>query len=171
MADSLATTLKVAMSWVFQDALDLATIADVSKLEFEKSTTDGTGVDQADKIWHDTRTLATATNDDLDLNALTNSIFGSPVTINFAKVKAIIIKNKSTTSGDELKVGAAGTNPFVGPFAGVTTAIVEVGADSVLVLTSLKDGWTVTGGSSNVLRINNPNAGSVTYDIVIIGTA
>ena len=171
MADTLATTLKVTLDWLFQDALDLTTAVDNSRLEFEKSTTDGTGADQADKIWHDNRTLAGAASDDLDLNALTNSIFGSTVTINFAKVKAIVIKNKSTTAGDELKVGDAATNPFVGPFAGDVDAVVEVGADSVLVLASLKDGWTVTGGSSDVLRINNPNAGSVTYDIVIIGTA
>ena len=87
MADTLTSQIKASINWLFQESLDLATVADDAKLEYDKSFADGTAADQADKVWHDSRTLGVGANDDLDLNALANTIFGSSVTINFAKVK------------------------------------------------------------------------------------
>jgi len=171
MADSLAVELQTRLRWLFSDSLDLSTVADSSGVEYEKNLADGTGDDQVDKIWHDQRVLGAATNDDLDLTALTNTLFGSTITINFAKVKSVLIVNTSTTSGDELRVGAAASDPFTPPFNGGATSVVEVGADSALLLSSNKDGWTVTGGSSDVLRIANPGGNSITYNIVIVGTS
>jgi len=169
MADTLATDLLVKIGWVFVEALDLSNVGDNSNLEYKKSMTDGTSADQADKIWHDRRTLATGTNDDLDMTALANTIFGTSVPINFAKVSAIMIKNLSTTAGDELKLDSSVANAFTGPFNGSTSSKIEIGADSVLFLSSKKDSWTVTAGTGDILRITNSNAGSVSYDIVIVG--
>ncbi|MCA9100061.1 MAG: hypothetical protein KDA63_02865 [Planctomycetales bacterium] len=171
MADSLAVEIQTRLRWLFSDSLDLSTVADSSGVEYEKNLADGTSVDQVDKIWHDQRTVAATSNDDLDLTALTNSVFGSTITINFAKVKSILVVNTSTTSGDELRVGAAASNAFTAPFNGGATSVVEVGADSALLLSSNKDGWSVTGGSADVLRIANPGGNSITYKIVIVGTS
>ncbi len=171
MADALAVDVRGSIQWLFQEGLDLSTVVDSSKLEFSASLADGTGADQADKVWHDERTIAAASNDELDLNMLTTTIFGSTVTINLAKVKAILVVNLSTNAGDELEVGGAATNPFTGPFNGVASAVVEVGPDSALLLCNKKDGWPVTNGSSDTLRIRNPNAAAVSYRIVIVGTS
>ena len=134
---------------------------------------DGTGAGQADKVWHDERIVSSLSNDDLDLTALTTTIFGSTVTINFVKVKAILLVNTSTTSGDELRVGGAGAagNAFAAPFNGDQDAVVEVGADSALLLSNKTDGWTVTAGTGDILRINNPTGNAITYQIAIIGTS
>lgn len=173
MADTLSTDVKVSLAWLFQDELDLSTVADTARLEYSRSLADGTGADQADKVWHDQRIVAAASDDDLDLTNLTSSIFGSTVTINFAKVKAILLVNTSTTSGDELRVGGAGAggNAFGAPFNGDQDAVVEAGADSALLLSNKTDGWTVTAGTGDILRINNPTGNAITYQIAIIGTS
>jgi hypothetical protein len=172
MADTLSVDLKASLTWLFSEGLDLSTLNDNAKLEYAQSTTDGTGADQADKLWHDQRTVNAASHDDLDLTALTNSIFGTSVSISFAKVKAILIVNTSTVSGDILRMGGAGAGQaFAAPFNGSATAEVEVGADSCLMLVNKKDGWTVTPATGDILRVANPGGSAVTYKIAIVGTS
>jgi len=171
MADTLNADLAASLAWVFRDELDLSTVSDAAALAYERGLTDGVAADQADKIWHATRTLAGSSNDDLDLTALALTLFGASLTINLAKVKAILIVNTSTSAGEILRVGGATSAAFAAPFNDVATSVVEVGPDSPLLLANKKDGWAVAGGSADVLRIANPNAGSVTYKIAILGTS
>lgn len=173
MADTLSADIRASIGWLFQESLDLSNVSDSSKLEFTASTSDGTAADQADLIWHDQRIVPSSSNDDLDLTNLTSSIFGSTVLIDLAKVKAILIVNTSTTSGDVLRIGGAGAggNAFNAPFNGDDDAVVEVGADSALLLCNKKDGWAVTGDDEDVLRIANPGASAITYKVAIVGTS
>jgi hypothetical protein len=170
MADFLTSQIKASLNWLFQEALDLANVADDARLEYDKSFADGIAADQADKIWHDSRTLAAAANDDLDLNALTNTIFGSTVTINLAKVKAILIVNTATTGGEDLTVGGAAAQEWTA-WVGAAGDKVRVPADSCLLISNRKAGWTVTNGASDTLRITNTGAGSITYKIAVLGTS
>ncbi len=169
MADTLSLDVQAKLSWVFLDDLDLSTIKDDSALEFKQSVLDGTGAGQADKMWHDRRTLSSATSETLDLSALTNTLFGSPITTNLAKVKCIFVKNRSTNTGDELAIGDAAANAFVAPFANAAGGLVEVGPNSPLLLANLVDGWSV--GSNVNLKIENTGTADITYDIVIVGTS
>lgn len=171
MADTLSVEVRASLAWLFQDAIDLTTIADSSKLEYARSLADGTAADQADKLWHDERTVAGGANDDLDLTALVNTVFGSTLTINLAKVKALLLVNTSTTAGDELRLDSAVANGFRSPFNGSATSQLEIGADSALLLSNKKDGWAVTGGTGDILRIHNPGANPITYRIAVIGTS
>lgn len=169
MADALSAEIKASLTWLFQETLDLATVSDSSKLEYHQSLADGTGNNQADKIWHDTRTLSPGANDDLDLTALANTIFGSTVTINLVKVKAILIVNTAAAAGEDLVIGN-GPTPFLGPFgAGAHTLRCE--ADSCLLLANRVDGWTVTNVTADILRINNAGTGEITYKIAVVGTS
>jgi hypothetical protein len=170
MADFLTSQIKASLNWLFQEALDLANVADDAKLEYDKTFADGVAADQADKIWHDSRTLAAAANDDLDLNALTNTIFGSTVTINLAKVKAILIVNTATTAGEDLTVGGAPAQEWTAWVAAAGDRV-RVPADSCLLISNRKTGWTVTNGASDTLRITNTGAGSITYKIAVLGTS
>jgi hypothetical protein len=170
MADTLTAQIKASLHWLFQETLDLATVADDAKLEYDKTLADGTGADQADKVWHDSRALAAAANDDFDLNALANTIFGSTVTINFAKVKAILIVNLATTAGDDLTVGGAASQEWTA-WVGTAGDKVRVPADSCLLICNKKTGWTVTGGASDTLRISNVGANPITYRIAVLGTS
>jgi hypothetical protein len=171
MADTLSVELKASLAWLFQDVIDLTTISDSSKLDYSKSLADGVGDDQADKLWGDERTVAAGANDDLDLTALVNTIFGSAVTMSLAKVKALLIVNLATTAGDELRIDSSVANAWKAPFNGSATSQVEIGPDSALLLSNKKDGWAVTAGTGDVLRIANPGANPITYRIVVVGTS
>lgn len=170
MPDTLTSQIKASLAWLFQESLDLATVEDDAKLDYDRSFADGTGTDQADKIWHDSRTLAAGASDDLDLNTLTNSIFGSTVTINFAKIKAILIVNVATTTGEDLTVGGAASQEWTA-WVGAGGDKVRVPADSCLLISNRKSGWAVTNGASDTLRITNTGAGPITYRIAILGTS
>lgn len=171
MADTLTVDLSAKVQWLFSDTLDLSTVSDASSVSYARSLADGTGLDQADKIWHDSRTVSAGANDDLDLTALPQSLFGSVVTIAFSKVKALLVVNMSTVSGEQLRVGGAAANAWSAPFNGVSASLVLVGPDSPLLLANKKDGWTVTAGTGDILRITNPTAAAITYRIVILGTS
>jgi hypothetical protein len=170
MPDSLSLTLQAAIRWANVSSLDLSNVQDTSTLEYSEGIVNGTAVDQADKLWHDKRTITAGANDDLDLTALVNTIFGSTVTTSFAKVKGILIINTSTTTGDVLRIDTSVTHGFT-KITGSATGKIEVGPDSAQLLANKKDGWAVTDSSNDVLRINNPGANPIDYEIVIFGTS
>ncbi|MHB1033231.1 MAG: hypothetical protein ACYC35_23910 [Pirellulales bacterium] len=172
MADSLSAEIRASLTWLFQDTLDLAVVSDASRLEYSASLADGAGADQADKIWHDRRRVTGGGGtDSLDLTALANTLFGNTISIAMAKVKVILIVNRSTAAGEYLMVGGAAANAFAAPFGGDGDAKVLVGPDSVLLLSDKKDGWTVAAGTGDILCIQNLHANDIDYEIVIIGTS
>jgi hypothetical protein len=173
MGDALSADVKASLNWLFQETLDLATVADAAKLEYSKNFVDGTATDQADKLWHDQRTPSIGTSENLDLTNLSNTIFGSTVTVSFAKVKALLIVNTSTIAGDNLVVGGAGGGgaAWSAPFDGDADAKVVVPPDSVLLMVNRKAGWTVTNGSADILKIANAGTTAFAYRIAIIGTS
>lgn len=171
MSDTLAIDVKASLAWLLSESLPLSTVIDNAALEYDESLADGTGADQADVLWHDERSLAASSNDDLDLTNLAMAVFGGSAAVDFAKVKAILLVNTSTTSGDVLRVGGAGAAAFSAPFANDDDAVVEVGPDSPLLLVNKKDGWSVTPSTAHVLRISNPGANAITYRMVIVGTS
>ena len=148
MADTLTAQIKASLAWLFQESLDLANVIDDSSLQYDRSFADGVAADQADKLWHDNRTLASGASDDLDLNALASTIFGSTVTINLAKVKGVLIVNTATTAGEDLTVGGAAAQEWTA-WVGAAGDKVRVPADSCLLITNRKTGWTVTNGAAN----------------------
>jgi hypothetical protein len=167
---TLASEIKASINWLFQEPLALTTVGDASQLSYDDQLANGAAADQADTIWSDQRTVAAAAHDDLDLTNLTHTLFGSTLAIDLASVKAIFIVNTSTTSGDLLRLDSSVANACTAPFGGSATSLVEIGADSALLLSSKKDGWTVDS-THKILRVANPSADSITYSIVILGTS
>lgn len=172
MADTLATTIDFKVSWNRSEALDLSNAVDQGTLSLLKTLADGTGNDQADVCWHDSRSVSSAANDDLDLTALTQTIYGSTVTITMAKVKAIVIINTNTTAGDELVIDTSVSNAFKGWSNASATSKAEIGPGGLWVVSAPLAGWTVTNSSTDILRVSNPGGGtSITYKIFILGTS
>jgi hypothetical protein len=135
--------------------------------------TQGTGPNQADIVWHDERTLAGTTSENLDLTALTDAFGGA---INLTKAKALIVVANPANNGD-LQVGGGHPNGFVA-FAGVNSdytpgtfevpyAIVKPGGMLVLVAPDA-NGYTVDS-THKILKVNNAGAGSGVYDIIVVG--
>lgn len=129
--------------------------------EFEFSLSDGTGNNQAQLQWYDSRTLTAGASETLDLRALTGR---HSDTITFAEVKWLIIRIQSPGTGVSLTIGGAASDEWsaamgaAGDKYKVQTFDMKVGCE----------GWTVDATHKN-LKIENPGSGSVTYDIIILG--
>jgi hypothetical protein len=125
----------------------------------------GTGASQSDLVWSDTRSLV-ATSESIDLaGTLTSQLTGATVT--FAEVTAIIIRNNATTTAYKLLVGGAAANQFIN-WVAAANDIVHIGPGGIFVLTSPVDGFAVTAGTGDILKIDS-GAVTISYSIVVIG--
>ncbi len=127
----------------------------------------GTAADQADQEFTDQRTLGAGATEDLDLAGGVTNALGETVT--FASVKAIMVEAANGNDGN-IEVGGTAPNGFVGPFGDVTDQIVLDAGDR-FVVTNKGAGWTVTGGTGDLLRIGNTGSAAGTYKIKIVGVA
>jgi hypothetical protein len=128
--------------------------------------TDGTTAGKADLCWSDRRTVAASATDTIDLTGGGLTSLGANV--NFAVVTAIIVRNRSTTSGDVLHVGPAAADGFLGPWVDAS----DLNAVSPEGFATFQNdgGWTVTGGSTDSIRIvETGGANAVAYDIFVLG--
>lgn len=124
----------------------------------------GTGADQANQVWSDTRTLTSGSNETLDLNASLTNAAGESVT--FTKVKAIFIRNKGTTA---LTIGGAASNGFISWVGGATHTL-EVKPGGVFLLTAPDaTGLAAAAGTADQLKITNAAGASCDYDIILVG--
>ena len=128
-----------------------------------KQGTDATN--KADVMWSDTRTIAASGTDTLDLTGTLTGLLGG--TVSMAEVIAIYIEAASTNVNNVV-IGGAASNAFVGPF-GANTHTVKVAPGEYQLFAS-QSGWAVTAATGDILQIANSGAGTaVTYNIIIIG--
>lgn len=163
---ALTTNLDLVLRGSHTNVLDLLTATASFSIDKGDSLTDGTGaVDTADLMWSDTRTLAT-TSESLDLAGSLTNVFGATVT--FARIKAILIHNKSTTVGQTVTVGGAASNAF--PLFADTTDKYVIGPNGLFfVWEPSAAAKAVTASTGDLLKIET--SASITYDIVIIGAS
>lgn len=163
----LSATIKASIAGSHTSALDLATAEMPFNVAFATALADGTGLDQADRIFTDTRTITASSTDSLDLaGALTNA-FG---TVTFARIKAVLVKAAAanTNNVNVTRPAANGVPLFLAAGDGIPVRPGGV----FLWMAPDATGVAVTGGTGDLLDLVNSGAGtSVTYDIVIIGAS
>lgn len=167
MATTLSTSISVTLKATYTNVLDIGNaVANFTKT-FSDKLTDGTGLDNADLIFWDTRTVTNGTPDDLDLAGGLTDAFGN--TLTFVKVKGIMIVNNSATAGEILTLGGD-ANGFIN-WLNPATATQKVGPGGVLQLhLPSAAGYAVTAATGDILQIA-ADAGSISYDIILIGTS
>jgi hypothetical protein len=127
----------------------------------------GTGDDQVQNVFADQRSISASSSENLDLAGSLTDAFGA--TITFGTVKVIEVQASCSNTNNVL-VGGAGSNTFVGPFADATD-IITVKPCGRLLLMAPKTGWTVTASTGDILKVANSSSGSaVVYTIKILGT-
>lgn len=132
--------------------------------DYTQALANGTGANQASQHWHDQR--STSGNDDLDISGVLTNVFGTSIV--FTKIKALIVK-AAVANGNDVIVGGGASNQFATPFGSATDKVkVKPGGLLVLVAPDV-NGYAVTAGTGDILRVAS-GGGSVTYDIVLIGT-
>lgn len=173
-ATVLNATLIFSGTGTLSYALDLSTVRDsvqTGSSNFDALSTSlafGTGNQQAKEWFHDTRTITAGANDDIDLAGGLTNPFGT--TLNFAVIKAIIIIIDAHDGTLSLRVGPQGVaNAWQGWQGGVAAGNYDTVMEWLVHVNSYA-GWAVTAGTADILRINNPGAGSVTYHLWLIGT-
>jgi len=164
---ALSTVINLSVSANQTSALDLGTVALPVAYSHKETLTNGTGANQANELFSDTRTLAASASENLDLAGVLTNAFGT--TITFTKVKAIIVAAAPGNTNDVL-VGGAATNAFIN-WVGDATDTVKVKPGGMFVITAPDtNGLAVTAGTGDILKVANAGAGtSVTYDVIIIG--
>lgn len=131
----------------------------------------GTASGQADTVYSTRLTIAASSSTTIDLagsGATLTDPFGTA--ISFLHVKAVYIRAAAANTNDVV-VGNAASNPFVGPMAG-TTPTTAVKPGGVLMWVHPTTGFAVVDGSNDQLKIANSSSGTgVTFDITIVGTS
>lgn len=146
----------------------LTSPSEVISSAFSWAVTSGTGANQMDLLYASQRTLAASTNETLDLyNSITDN-FGT--TLDFARVKVMIIVSAST-NGDDIAIGGAASNAFTN-WVNDATDKVNVRPGGVLCIGApAATGYPVTDSTGDKLLITNTSTNGVTYDIYIGGSS
>jgi hypothetical protein len=162
----LITNIAARMRTALTGTADHGTPRSDAELDCSLRLEDGTGANQANKCWHDQRTLGASASENLDLAGGLNDAFGGAIT--FTAIKAILIK-AAAGNVNNVVIGAAASNAFVGPF-GASTHTLHLAPGASVLLLHPGAGWPVTAGTGDILKIANGGAGtSVTYDIALAG--
>lgn len=164
MAQNLS--IKASIRGTQDSPIDLGTPAFALDMLAALNLTDGTGANQADRLFTDTRTISASSSDALDLAGALTSAFGA--TITFARIKAVFIKAAAGNTNDvQVTRPAANGVPL---FLAASDGIVVPPGGALLWVAPGATGVPVTAGTGDLLTIVNGGAGtSVTYDVAIVG--
>ena len=167
---ALTTTLAVTLSTAYTKSADWSTPVDSASFPFTGLTLlTGTGANQSDKEFHDRRTLAGGANEALDLAGSLSDSFGS--TLTYLRIKLMAIYNRGLVGDEILSIGGAAANQFTN-WVGDVSDIIKVRPGGALILVAPDaTAYAVTAGTGDQLKIANAGAGSVDYDIYLIGSS
>ena len=166
MALTSEITAKVAST--LTSALDLVTVSVPLDTTARTRLASGTGADQADMQWSDTRTLGASATEDLDLAASLTGPLGT--TLTFARVKAVLVTASSgnTNNVNVTRPASNGVPLFLAAGDGLA---VRPGGTFLLVAPDAT-GYAVTADTGDLLTFtNSAGSTSVTYSVVIIGAS
>lgn len=169
MAVALDTDLLVQLAATLTNPLDLATGREALSKRERITLPNGTGSGQANRLFHDRRTIAASGTDDLDLAGSLLDGFGN--TLTFARVKLLLVKADPGNTNNVV-VGGDATAAWAS-WAGAATHTVTVRPGGLLVLAAPDaTAYVVTATTADILQIANSGGGTgVTYDIVLVGSA
>jgi len=166
----MATTFTGSLSFGFRGYLtktmDIGTASLTVPYDKRYTMANGTGADQENMMWTDTRTISASSSDDLDLAGGLTNAFGDTITM--TAVKGIFI---FAAAGNTNNLLIGGDAAAVANWVGNANDIVVVKPGGMFCLYDPSAaGYGVTGTSADVLQIANSSSGSsVDYDIIIIG--
>lgn len=167
---SVSSTLSLAASVMQSRASDLATAEDPLTFRHAVQLADGTGAGQADRVFHDRRTLAASASEDLDLAGSLVDAFGQTVT--FARIKGLYVRAAAGNTNNVI-VGNASATAWAALLGATGTLTLRPGAGMGVVAGEADaTGYVVGAGATDFLKVANSGAGTgVTYDIVIVGAS
>lgn len=163
-----AQTLSVNFFATLNNALDLQSASSALTYAQSLGMSSGVGINQADKIFSDHRTIAASGTDDLDLAGVLIDPLGAVITM--ARLKMLIVKAAAANTNNVVMGG--GTN-FVSTIMGGTTPTLTIRPGGLLVLAAPDAvGYVITAATADILRFSNSGAGTgVDYDVILVGAS
>ena len=144
---------------------DLSTTVRRTNASESLTFANGTGANQAEIVWSDSRTIAANGEDILDLTALADDR-GS---VDLTAVKAIYVRNTGTV-GIYWQALAPPEQWGSGPLQAEEEFGIKVPPGGVLLITNPSAlGWMVESGDEQILFDNDSSTTAATYDIILIG--
>lgn len=163
LTDALTGQIRTSLTWTRLDTQEVGSITNRKTANGSYVITDGDGPGEADLVFADSRSIPANSIESFDLLNLTQQALGITVPFTFRQLRAIRIVNTTTTAGRRLLVGVDPGRPTV-------VYAAEVGPGSEWFSVNQTDSWEVTEANS-VIRIANPNAAAVTYELYLFGTS
>lgn len=169
MSQTLTSKITLLLDSLYQNTVGIAqvnaTIARASAFPLAS----GTGLNQSDRVYSETITLAASATVTKDLAGSLVDIFGAVIT--FVKIKAIIVLPLAANTNNVI-MGAAAATQFVGPLGSVTDTISTRPGGMTCLVAPDATAWAVGAGATDFLKFANSAAGtSVTFDLVLLGTS
>jgi hypothetical protein len=164
MATSVKGRVDVSSDFQYENTGNEQRTNQLARISYSQDFESGTGDEQANVVWTKEYNQSAAVT--VDLAGSLTDIYGQTVTL--TKVRCITIKNLSTTTGFTLTVGGAASNQFSSPF-GSATDKVKVPPGGCLVLAAPLDGFTVTAGSGDQLKMDPGGTNQVNWMVQIVG--
>lgn len=160
---TLTTVANLRVQTTLTNPLDLVTASAPQMFQYLLEMTSGVGLNQADAVWSDRRTVNASTTDSLDLNGALETAVG--VAFTPARIKGLICRNRGAQNIALTRPAANGV-PWL-TAAGDSIIIVPGGINIWLAPTAA--GIAVAAGTGDLIDIVNGAGAAVDYDIVIIG--
>jgi hypothetical protein len=163
---ALYTRISTVVESTLTSALDLVTASAPLRYSNVVDLATGTGANQADMLWSDTRTLTASATEDLDLaGSLTGPLGG---TLTFARVKYLLFKASGANTNNVVVSRPAANGVPIFAAASDALALVPGGWFSWGAPTAA--GVAVTPATGDLITVTNSAGGtSVTYDVIVIG--
>lgn len=142
--------------------------------DFALSQTFGDGVtaNNFDRGYIGQRSVASASNDDMDLNGIITDAFGAAISA--VELVAIVLMNRprdpaAAANTTNLTLGV-GSNPVVGYMGGTTPTIgpMRPGNLTVLMNPDASGLCTITAGTGDILRVANSSGATNNYCIALL---
>lgn len=157
---NLTGTLRLVPSWV--DAQDVTEVTDRTTSLFTFDLSDGTGTGQANAYWRDVISVAAGATASIDLRSLSLAFYGASGSLSLAKVKTLVVVNRSSSASFAVGVSAANR------WTAVSSGSVTLGGGGILHLTHPGDGYATTA-TDKVLAITNNGAATAEVEVYVCG--
>lgn len=157
---------------------DLYTANAPQGIQFTPTTplANGTSANQADRIWQDNaRFLASGGTFDLDLYDFGTEDIGGGAgrdalgqTITLAEVVALLVVNKSISTGSLLVGGKGTAAAWTSPFSSNTDKITLKPGGAKLLYAPTDPAYAVVDSTNHILKFE-ASGGTCTYDVAVLG--
>lgn len=164
MATSVAGKIEARVTLTESVAGDLSTPTAVHIWDATEARETGSGASQTRVVYSDSNTVAAGVPVTYDLRGSLLKLDGA--TADFATVVGFAIKNKSTTTSQNLQVGG-GSNPWI-TWLGASGDALVIGPGGKFLIESPIDGYATVAATGDVLTIS-ASSGTIAFDLAIWG--